>query len=144
MLGFIQTGIFVGWLFAANAIYVSIFGDATPASLKEFAVDIFTTPEGMNLILIGSGVGFLFAVLVLSISVVSFPMLLDRDVSAFMAVKTSVRSVIVNPVIMLVWGFIVACALVIGSIPFFVGLAVVMPILGHATWHLYRKVVARG
>ena len=77
----------------------------------------------------------------LTLSVVSFPLLLDRDVGAAVAVLTSVRAVLANPLVMAGWGLIVAALLVIGSIPAFFGLAVVMPVLGHATWHLYRKVV---
>ena len=90
---------------------------------------------------VGSGVGLVFAFVVLAISVVSFPMLIDRDVGVGMAIQTSIRAVIANPVTMTAWGLLVAYALLIGSLPFFVGLAVVLPVLGHATWHLYRKVV---
>ena len=72
---------------------------------------------------------------------VSFPLLLDRDVGAAAAVTTSVRAVLANPVPMAAWGLIDAGLLVLGSLPAFMGLAVVMPVLGHATWHLYRKVV---
>jgi uncharacterized membrane protein len=79
--------------------------------------------------------------MVLSLSVVSFPMLLDRNVGVMTAVDTSVRAVLANPVTMAMWGFIVAGILLIGTLPFFVGLAVSLPVLGHATWHLYRKVV---
>jgi uncharacterized membrane protein len=93
------------------------------------------------LIIFGNGIGFLFAVLVLTISVVSFPMLLDRNVGVAGAIVTSVRAVAANPVTMALWGLIVAVTLVLGSLPLFFGLAVVMPVLGHATWHLYRKVV---
>ena len=101
----------------------------------------FTTSAGRYLIVVGVGVGFLFAAVVLVISVVSFPMLLDRDVGAATAILTSVRAVLANPVMMAIWGLIVAALLALGSIPAFFGLAVVMPVLGHATWHLYRKVV---
>ena len=92
--------------------------------------------------MVGNGVGFLFAVLVLTISVVSFPMLLDREVGVVRAMRTSVRAVVANPVTMAAWGLIVAVALAIGSLPLFFGLAIVLPVLAHATWHLYRKVVA--
>ena len=91
---------------------------------------------------VGVGIGFLFAVVVLAISVVSFPLLLDRDVGVRTAIATSFRAVKANPGTMAVWGMIVAGGLVIGSIPVFLGLIVVVPVLGHATWHLYRKVVA--
>ena len=93
------------------------------------------------MIVVGVGVGFLFALLVLAISVVSFPLLLDRDVGLYTAVMTSIRAVLANPAPMAIWGLIVAGGLVIGSIPLLLGLAIVMPVLGHATWHLYRKVV---
>ena len=99
------------------------------------------TPEGWTLIIVGCGVGFLFALVALCVSVVSFPLMLDRHASAIDAIRTSLRAVIKNPVAMAVWGLTVAALLVIGSLPFFVGLAVVLPVLGHATWHLYRKVV---
>ena len=95
------------------------------------------------MIVVGVGVGFLFALLVLVISVVSFPLLLDQDVRLGAAISTSVRTVIVNPGPMAIWGLIVAGGLVIGSIPLFLGLIIIMPVLGHATWHLYRKVVPR-
>jgi uncharacterized membrane protein len=93
------------------------------------------------LIIVGNGIGFLFALAVLIISVVSFPLLLDRDVGAVEAVLTSVRAVAANPVPMAIWGSIVAGLLVLGSLPFFVRLAVVAPVLGHSTWHLYRMIV---
>ena len=142
-LSAVMMAIYFAWLGAAMAIYRLFFGDAVPASIEEFVRQIFTTPAGWGLIIVGCGVGFLFAVVVLAISVVSFPLLIDRDVSAMTAIHTSVRSVIANPVTMSMWGLIVAGSLVAGSLPFLFGLAVVMPVLGHATWHLYRKVVER-
>ncbi len=142
-LSAVMMAIYFAWLGAAMAIYRLFFGDAVPASIEEFVRQIFTTPAGWGLIIVGCGVGFLFAVVVLTISVVSFPMLIDRDVGAMTAIHTSVRSVIANPVTMAMWGLIVAGSLVVGSLPFLFGLAVVMPVLGHATWHLYRKVVER-
>ncbi len=140
-LGALLTVIFLIWLATAQSIYQSLFGYGTPESLTAFARDVIGTPAGHALIVLGNGVGFLFAVVVLAISVVSFPLLLDRDVGAAVAIVTSVRAVLANPVAMAAWGLIVAAALALGSLPFFFGLAVVMPVLAHATWHLYRKVV---
>jgi uncharacterized membrane protein len=140
-LGFLLLVIFAIWVAVANAIYIANFGYASPSSIKEFLHDVLTTRAGWMLIIVGNGIGLLFAILVLTISVVSFPLLLDRDVGAAVALLTSIRAVIRNPVTMAVWGLIVAALLIIGSIPFFFGLTVVMPVLGHATWHLYRKVV---
>jgi uncharacterized membrane protein len=140
-LGVLLMAIFLIWIAVAQAIYVATFGYLPAASIPDFFRQVLTTPEGWTLIIVGNGVGFLFAVLVLTISVVSFPLLIDRDVGAAGAIVTSVRAVLANPVIMAVWGLIVAALLAIGSIPLLFGLAVVMPILGHATWHLYRKAV---
>ncbi len=81
---------------------------------------------------------------VFALSVVSFPMLLDRDVGVITAVQTSIRVVLANPVTMGMWGLVIAGSLLVGSLPFFVGLAVVMPVLGHTSWHVYRKVVEWG
>jgi uncharacterized membrane protein len=143
-LGALLTVIFFVWLAVAQAIYVANFGDAPAASIPDFFQKVLTTEPGWRLIVIGNGVGFLFAVLVLTISVVSFPLLLDRDIGPAAAVLTSIRAVLVNPAAMAMWGLIVATLLAIGSLPLFLGLTVVMPVLGHATWHLYRKVVAAG
>jgi uncharacterized membrane protein len=134
--------IFALWIAIAQAIYISTFGYEPAASIPHFLRQVLTTPAGWTLIIVGNGVGFLFAVAVLTISIVSFPLLVDRDVGAIEAAVTSVRAVARNPVTMAMWGLIVAGLLVIGSLPFFFGLAVVIPVLGHSTWHLYRKVVA--
>ena len=140
-LGLLLMAIFLIWLAVAEAIYVANFGYGAPPPLHQFADQVFNTPAGWNLILVGTGVGFLFAVLVLTISAISFPLLLDRDVGAAVALLTSIRVVAENPMTMALWGLIVAALLVVGSIPFFLGLTVVMPVLGHATWHLYRRAV---
>jgi len=142
LLGLVLLTIFLLWLAVANVVYNLTLGPEPPVSIAAFAHDVFTTHRGWAMIVIGIGVGFLFALLVLAISVVSFPLLIDRDVDVDTAVRTSLRSVIVNPGPMALWGLIVAAGLVIGSLPAFVGLIVIMPVLGHATWHLYRRVVS--
>jgi uncharacterized membrane protein len=140
-LGILLMAIFLVWLAVAQAIYVAYFGYAAPVSIRQFIDDVLFTPAGWGLIIVGTGVGFLFAALVLTISVVSFPLLLDRDVGAAGALLTSVRAVAASPVTMALWGLIVAGLLLVGSLPCFLGLTVVMPVLGHSTWHLYRRVV---
>jgi uncharacterized membrane protein len=140
-LGVLLMLIFLVWIAVADAIYVANFGYARPASISQFASDIFTTSAGWNVIIIGTAVGFLFALVALVISAISFPLLLDRDVGAAVAVFTSIRVVMDNPITMALWGLIVALLLVAGSLPIFLGLPVVMPVLGHATWHLYRKAI---
>ena len=133
--------VFVAWIAAANAIYVANFGYASPHSMLQFIREVLTTRPGWNLIIIGNLVGLLFATLTLTISSISFPLLLDRDVGAAAAVLTSIRLVVRNPGTMTAWGLVVATLLLIGSLPVFLGLAVTVPILGHATWHLYRAAV---
>lgn len=140
-IGVLLFALFLLWLFTAQSIYTSLFGAEPPASVGTFLRDVLTTGKGWTLILLGNAAGLVFAVVVLATTVIAFPLLLDRDVGAVSAIETSARAVIANPLQMALWGLTVAVLLVIGSIPLFAGLAVVMPVLGHATWHLYRKVV---
>ena len=142
LFGLVLLAIFLAWLNVALAIYDVTLGPAAPASLAAFVRDVLTTPAGWTMIAVGIGVGFLFAVVVLAISVVSVPLLLDRDVGLTAAVGTSLRAVARNPAVLSLWGLIVAALLVLGSLPAFLGLIVVMPVLGHATWHLYRRLAA--
>jgi uncharacterized membrane protein len=134
--------LFYAWLAVAETLYQWLFGPAAPTSLTAFLGEIFSTPQGWTLILWGNLLGFLFALVTLCTTVIAFPLLIDRDVGVVSAVTTSMRAVAANPGPMLLWGIIVALALVVGSIPLFIGLAIVVPVLGHATWHLYRRVVA--
>ena len=142
-LGLILMAIYFAWLWAAWTIYDKIFDGVIPESAADFTALIFNTPAGVTLMLVGSGAGFVFAAIVFALSVMSFPMLLDRDVNIRTAVRTSVRAVLANPITMALWGMIVAGSLLLGALPFFIGLAFVLPVLGHATWHLYRIVVER-
>lgn len=140
-VGVVLMLIFLAWLGAAMAVYRRAFGDWVPPSIPDFAAQVFTTSPGWTLIVAGCGIGFLFAVAAFAISVVSVPLLLDRDVTAGVAILTSIRAVLANPATMMLWGLIVTCALILGSLPLLIGLAVVLPVLGHSTWHLYRKIV---
>ncbi|MGK9051398.1 DUF2189 domain-containing protein [Xaviernesmea oryzae] len=140
-IGVMLAAIFILWLLVAQALYVSLFGPERPESLMVFVSEVFTTNRGWQLILYGNVVGFFFALVVLCTTVVAFPLLLDRDVGAATAVYTSMKVVAVNPLEIMLWGLIVAALLVVGFVMFFAGLAIVIPVLGHATWHLYRKVV---
>lgn len=143
LLGALLVFIFFAWQFAALAIYDATLGPAAPESLSAFLGDVFRTSDGMIMTVVGIAVGFVFAVAVLTISVVSFPMMVDRHVRIDVAVLTSIRAVAANPLPMAVWGATVAGLLLLGTIPLFAGLVVALPVLGHATWHLYRRVVAR-
>jgi uncharacterized membrane protein len=141
-VGLMLFGIFIVWLVTAQTLYANLLGEVFPRSMATFLQQVFGTPEGLQLIIWGNLIGFGFALVVLAITVVTFPLLLDRDVGAVAAVSTSVRAIGTNPVPVLLWGLIVAVLLVLGTIPIFAGLALVFPILGHSTWHLYRKLVA--
>ena len=136
-------GIFAFWLLAAGALYVALFGWTVADNAGAFLAQVFTTARGWALILIGGAIGGLFAAMVLAVSVVSMPMLVDCDVRASDAVRTSIRATRENPGTMLRWGIIVAALLVAASIPLFIGLAVVLPWLGYSTWHLYTRLVDR-
>jgi uncharacterized membrane protein len=142
-LGIVLMALFLLWMSAAEAIYTMTVAPLQPTSMTSFINDVFTTARGWAMIGIGIGVGFIFALVVFAISVVSFPMLIDRDVGLGVAVWTSLRAIIANPIPMAAWGLIVTAGLVLGSIPLLLGLMIVLPILGHASWHLYRKVVER-
>ncbi|SDZ55280.1 Uncharacterized membrane protein [Jannaschia faecimaris] len=135
-------GLFLVWMLVAAAIHAMTLGGPPPASITAFAIQIFTTGAGWAMILIGTVFGFGFALLVLATSVVSFPLLLQRDVGVPNAVATSVKVFRKNPRVILVWGLIVATGLVLGTIPALIGLIIVLPLLGHATWHLYRRAIS--
>jgi uncharacterized membrane protein len=135
--------LFFAWLAVAAGLYVALMGFTPPASVAAFATRLFTTPEGWALIVLGNLAGLAFAAAVLTVSVVAMPMLVDTDVDARTALHTSRLAVAANKGVMVRWGLIVAALLVIGSIPLFVGLAVVLPVLGYATWHLYTRLVVR-
>jgi uncharacterized membrane protein len=141
--GLLLLMIFAAWIFAAELIYTWLYGPNPPAAALPFLSDVLTTNRGWLLIVVGGWVGFCFAALALAISVVSFPLMLDRDVGLVPALEASLGVTRANPLAVALWGLIVALALILGSLPLFLGLALVMPVLGHATWRLYRKAIER-
>jgi uncharacterized membrane protein len=145
-LGVGLMGLFVAWMITARLLWHGFMGASAPASIPALLAEVLGSEAGLRLMLVGNLVGLGFAMVVLAIAVVSFPLLLDRnrrgqEFGAMDAARTSLRAVRANPAVMATWGLIVAVLLLLGSLPLFVGLAVVLPVLGHATWHLYRKVV---
>lgn len=141
VLGMFMLGWFMLWMAAAFAIYSITLGPAMPMGLMPFINDVFTTSAGWSMIVLGMGVGALFATVVLIVSAISFPMLIDKAVGLPMAVKASADVFNANRRVMLMWGFVVAMLLALSTIPVFLGLILVLPLLGHATWHLYRMAV---
>lgn len=140
-LGLLLLAIVAVWIAIASSLFVANFGYREPISIAAFVNDLLNTPQGHNVMIVGNIIGLVSAIIVLSLSVVSFPLLLDRNVGLSTALATSVRAVVRNPITMLLWGLIVLVSLVLGAIPFLMGLAIVIPVLGHSTWHLYRKVI---
>lgn len=141
VLGLMLAACFVIWLMAADALYLHYFRTDPPATLTALIWETLTTPRGWGLLMWGNLIGFCVALFVLLTTVIAFPLLLDRGGSAWRGIETSMRAVMASPMQFMAWGLIVAVLLFVGSLPFFVGLAIVLPVLGHATWHLYRKAV---
>ncbi|WP_428376457.1 DUF2189 domain-containing protein [Lichenicoccus sp.] len=132
--------IFMLWMVVARSTYTALFDEDSMNSMSEMLYQM-VSGAGIALIVLGNFMGLLFAILTLSISVVSFPMILDRNVDVATAIRTSLAAMARNPATMLLWGLIVAVLLLLGGLLLFVGLAVVIPVLGHATWHLYRRLI---
>lgn len=141
VLGLGHLVVFVLWILTAHLIAQATLGPAAPATPGAFLAAVFTTPEGWAMMALGLPAGLVFALVVLTSSLVSFPLLLDRPVGLPVAVVTSVRVALRNPATVALWGLVVAVGLALGALPLLIGLAVVVPVLGHATWHLYRRAV---
>ena len=141
-LGIYLFAIFLAWLMTAYSIYSLTLGSTPPVSAMAFLRDIFSTTAGWVMLIAGCAVGFVFACVVLAISLVSFPLLVDRHVGVVQAVTTSIAIARRNPVVAAAWGAVVVVALGFGFVTLFVGLIFVLPVLGHASWHLYRRAVA--
>lgn len=140
-LGGMLIAIFAIWIFVAHALYGEIVGSPGPQTPEAFVRMLLQSGEGTTLFVVGNAVGLAFAAVAFAISAVSFPLLLDRRVGFGTAVATSLQVIAVNPIPMALWAAIVAVGMFLGSMPFLMGLAIVLPVLGHSTWHLYRKVV---
>lgn len=139
--GAIVALIFAVWLAAAWGVYAITLGPEAPTSLASFLRDVFGTGAGWAMIILGTAVGAVFAAFTFAISVISVPLMLDRDVGVGRAMAASVEAVRTNPKPMLVWGLMIAAAMVLGSLPALIGLMFVLPLFGHASWRLYRKLV---
>jgi uncharacterized membrane protein len=143
MLTLMSLAFFTAWIAAALVIYSLTLARIEPMTLAGGFQQLFSTPEGLSMVVIGNAVGAVFAVLTVFLTLVSFPMVVDRPVDAGTAVGTSVRAVSANLPTVASWGIRVAVLLILGSLPLFIGLAVVLPVLGYATWHLYTRMVER-
>lgn len=143
LLGGVLSAVFLAWVLMASVLYRVTLGPDAPLSAMAFVTDVFTTNAGWVMLIAGLVIGGIFAAAVLAISVVSFPLLLDRNVGLTAAVATSVKVTLQNPIAVMLWGAIVVGLLGLATVTLFVGLIFVLPILGHATWHLYRQAILR-
>lgn len=130
------------WLYQVRLMIALFLGYHSFTTFGEFLNIVFTTPEGWTFLAVGHLVGAALSVILFSLTVISFPLLLDRDVDFITAMIASVQSVLKNPLTMLGWAAVIVALLIIGMAPFFLGLLIILPILGHASWHLYRRVIA--
>jgi len=143
MLTVMLGGVFAGWLAAAWLMYQGTLGGSEAAGISGLIDAVFNTRAGLEMLVIGNIVGFLFAVAALVLAVVSFPMVVDKPVDAGTAVMTSIRAARANPGAVAGWGLRVGALLVLGALPLLTGLIIVLPWLGYSTWHLYTKLVER-
>jgi uncharacterized membrane protein len=142
-MAFVTLFIFVIWMYQVRLLVALLLGlHASFSSLHEFITVVLTTNEGLLFLAIGNAVGAALSLILFSLTVVSFPLLLDRDVDFVTAMVTSVRAVVMSPVPMIAWAAIIVVLLIVSALPYFLGLLVTLPVLGHATWHLYRRIVA--
>jgi uncharacterized membrane protein len=141
MLALFNGVIFMAWILIADAIHAVTLGTDRSETLTGLVTLALTTPAGWVMTVVGTGIGFVLAAAVLAVSVISFPLLLDRNVTLPVAILTSVQVTRENPVVMAIWGLIVAGGLALGILPVLLGLVIVLPVLGHATWHLFRAAV---
>ena len=135
--------IFVMWMYQVRFLMALFLGlHASFSNLQQFLTVVLTTNEGLLFLLVGNLIGAALSLILFSLTVVSFPLLLDRDDVDFVtAMITSVRAVILSPVPMIGWALVIFVLLILSALPFFLGMLVTLPVLGHATWHLYRRVV---
>lgn len=134
--------IFWIWIYQVRLLLALFLGFKIPASLGALFTVVTTTPEGLTFLCVGTVVGAVLATLLFSVTVISMPLLLDRDIDFITAMITSVRTVVENPAPMLFFGFLIACLTLLALVPAFLGLLLVLPVAGHATWHLYRRAIA--
>jgi len=141
-MAFVTLFILLMWMYVVRLLLALFLGFQSFASMQEFVTVLLTTADGLGFLAVGHVIGAVLACVLFSLTVVSFPLLLDQDRDFITAMITSVRAVVESPVVMLGWGLCIAALLILAMVPAFLGLLVVLPVLGHATWHLYRRLVS--
>jgi len=134
--------VFLAWMYQVWLLISLLLGPhASFSTLQEFMTVLLTTKEGLLFLAIGTAVGALLSLILFSLTVVSFPLLLEHEVDFVTAMVTSVRAVVTSPLPMIGWAAVIVIVLTVSALPYFLGLVVTLPVLGHATWHLYRRIV---
>jgi uncharacterized membrane protein len=142
-MAFVTLFIFIIWMYQVRLWIALLLGvNASFSSLQHFVATLFSTSEGLLFLAIGNVVGAILSLVLFSLTVVSFPLLLDREVDFVTAMITSVRAVVTSPGPMIGWAAVIVLTLIVSVLPSFLGLLVALPVLGHTTWHLYRRIVA--
>jgi len=140
-MAFVMLFIFWVWMYQVRTLVAVFFGFGGFATLQGFVEAVFTTPNGLTFLFVGHIVGAIISMVLFTLTVVSCPLLLEREVDIVTAIITSIRAVAASPLVMLCWGVFVVLAVILSALPGFVGLLIVLPVLGHATWHLYKIAV---
>lgn len=140
-MAFVMLFIFWIWMYQVRLLIALVLGRMSFSTLDRFLEIVFTTPTGWLFLAIGHVIGAVLALILFSITVISVPLLMERELDIVTAMITSFKAVLANPPVMLGWGVVVTLAVILGSLPVFLGLLVVLPVLGHATWHLYKRAV---
>lgn len=140
-MAFVMLFVFWVWMYQVRLLIALCLGLVSFASFGEFLDVVFTTPSGLIFLAAGHVVGGVLALILFSITVFSIPMMLEREIDIVTAMILSVKAVLQSPVVMLGWGVFVTLSILAASLPFFLGLLVVLPVFGHATWHLYRRAI---
>lgn len=141
-MAFVTLFVFVIWMYQVRLLIALMFGlNVSFSSFRGFISALLTTNEGLIFLLIGNLDGAILSLVLFSLTVVSFPLLLERDVDFVTAMITSVQAVLKSPVPMIGWAAVIVLLLIVSILPTFLGLVFTLPILGHATWHLYRRII---
>ena len=140
-MAFVMLFVFWVWMYQIRLLIALFLGRMSFSTLDRFLEIVFTTSQGWLFLAVGHVVGAVIALTLFSITVVSIPLLMERNYDFVTAMITSVKAVVASPVVMLGWGVAVTLAVIAACVPFFLGLLVVLPVLGHATWHLYRRAI---
>ena len=140
-MAFVGVFLLVIWIYQVRLLLALLLGFSLPATLPGFVTLVLTTPEGLIFLALGHGVGAALSLLTFTLAVVACPLLLEHEHDVVTAMIASVRAVVSNPGPMLGWALCVVLLLFTAALPAFLGLVVVLPVLGHTTWHLYRRLV---